>query len=52
MAAAPHTRDHVASLLEGRECSHCEQGELARDQYKGSTAVVCTDCEVPQVRFA
>lgn len=51
MATARHGRERVVSQLEGSECSYCEEGELEQDTYKGSTAVVCGNCDVPQVRF-
>jgi len=35
----------------GDTCNYCESGTLARGEYKGSPAAVCTDCEVPQIRF-
>lgn len=50
--SAPSDQERVVSLLVGRDCRHCEAGELTRGQYEGSPAVVCSQCSVPQVSFA
>jgi uncharacterized protein (DUF983 family) len=36
--------------LEGDTCPWCEEGELKRETYKGSPALVCQACETPVVR--
>lgn len=52
MALSTPDRDQVLSALEERTCNYCGTGELVRERYKGAPAVVCRDCDVPQVRFA
>ncbi|WP_323171060.1 HVO_A0556 family zinc finger protein [Natrialba sp. PRR66] len=40
----------LLSLLEGRPCPACTDGELERDRYKGNRAVVCDSCGTPQAQ--
>ena len=51
-ASVGNERDHVLSLLEGRSCQHCDDGELEKGFHKGYLAALCAECEVPQVRFS
>jgi uncharacterized protein (DUF983 family) len=36
--------------LDGDTCPWCEEGELERESYKESPALVCTACNTPVVR--
>ena len=40
----------VLTILEGRSCTRCDDGELERTTYKENDAVVCDDCEVPHAQ--
>lgn len=51
MAQAPAERSRILAELEGRSCNYCDAGELVKERYKGYDAVVCENCDVPQVRF-
>lgn len=44
-------RDRLVAGLVGEPCNHCDDGNLERGQHKGSPAIVCGECEVPQVCF-
>ncbi|WP_375140824.1 HVO_A0556 family zinc finger protein [Salinarchaeum laminariae] len=43
--------ERLLPRFEGQDCKFCDEGELVREQYKGSPAVVCDECDVPQIRF-
>lgn len=36
--------------LNGDTCPWCEEGELERETYKETPALVCTACDTPVVR--
>lgn len=40
----------LLSLLAGRSCPSCPEGELERDVYKDNEAVVCDSCGTPQAQ--
>ncbi|WP_049922682.1 HVO_A0556 family zinc finger protein [Halopiger djelfimassiliensis] len=40
----------LLSLLEGRTCPACSDGELERGVYKDKRAVVCDTCGTPRVQ--
>jgi hypothetical protein len=46
-----HRSRAVLAVGEGNACglAGCD-GQLARDEYKGDDALVCTECGVPAVR--
>ncbi|WP_168927086.1 HVO_A0556 family zinc finger protein [Natronorubrum aibiense] len=41
----------LLTLLAGRSCPYCDEGELERDVYKDNQAVVCDSCETPQAQL-
>ena len=43
--------DSVLAALEGKTCSYCNTGTLARGEYKGNAAVVCDDCRTPTAQL-
>ena len=40
----------LLTILEGRPCPVCADGELERGVYKDNRAVVCDSCETPRVQ--
>ncbi|MFC7166799.1 HVO_A0556 family zinc finger protein [Halospeciosus flavus] len=44
------TSRSVFETLVGTSCHFCDDGRLARDEYKGNDAVVCDACETPAVQ--
>ncbi|TYT61416.1 HVO_A0556 family zinc finger protein [Natrialba swarupiae] len=40
----------LLSILEGRTCPACPDGELERATYKDNRAVVCDSCGTPQAQ--
>jgi hypothetical protein len=44
------TSDAVLAALVGDDCSWCEAGTLAREEFKGDAAVVCEECGTPGAR--
>lgn len=45
------TEEEILSRLAGTSCRHCTDGTLERDTYRDNAAVVCPDCDTPQVQF-
>jgi hypothetical protein len=46
------TGTDLLGRLEGEACNHSDcPGQLERRYYKGTDAVVCTDCAMPFVRL-
>ncbi|WP_049926359.1 HVO_A0556 family zinc finger protein [Halopiger goleimassiliensis] len=41
----------LLTILEGRPCPTCSDGELERGVYKDKRAVVCDSCETPRVQL-
>ncbi|WP_265110222.1 HVO_A0556 family zinc finger protein [Halosolutus halophilus] len=41
----------LLSMLAGRSCPHCSDGELERGIYKDNRAVICDTCETPRVQL-
>jgi len=44
------TSESVLAALVGDECSWCEGGVLAHEEFKGDAAVVCEECGTPAAR--
>lgn len=43
--------EQLLPRIDGRDCNFCDDGELARGEHRGMPAVVCEDCDVPQITF-
>ncbi|RKD98081.1 HVO_A0556 family zinc finger protein [Halopiger aswanensis] len=42
--------DRILSSLEGSPCNYCEEGILIREQFKGNSAVLCSQCGTPAIQ--
>jgi hypothetical protein len=47
-AAGQHRQ--LLSLLEGKPCPVCSDGELERGEYKDNSAAICDSCGAPQAQ--
>ncbi|WP_222919932.1 HVO_A0556 family zinc finger protein [Natrinema sp. SYSU A 869] len=40
----------LLTMLEGRSCHHCPDGELEQGRYKDKRALLCDSCGTPRVQ--